>query len=89
MKLRTDLTLRQFGKEFVIVDPGQGISDVSKIFTLNTTAGLIWTSLQGKEFTVHTIKKLLTDHYEVETKKAEVDAYLLVLHLREQGLLIE
>jgi hypothetical protein len=47
MKLRTDLILRHLGNEYIVVDPGQDMVDMSKVFTLNEVAAFLWRELQG------------------------------------------
>lgn len=89
MKLRTDLTLRKLGDEYVIVDPGQDMIDMSKVYTLNETAALLWESLQNKDFDVKAILKILMDEFDVEIETAKRDAKILVQKFREHGLLIE
>ncbi|OOG19697.1 hypothetical protein BWD42_07265 [Sphingobacterium sp. CZ-UAM] len=87
MKLRTDLSLRRFGNGYIIVDPGQGQQDISKIYTFNETAVQVWIELQGKEFNVDSVLAVLLDNYEVEEDVAEEDAVRLVKQFEKQGLL--
>ena len=89
MKLRTDLVLRHLGDEYIVVDPGQEMVDMSKIYTLNETAALVWETLQGKEFTVASIVAVLTDNYDVELGVAELDAEKLRTDFMAQGLLVD
>ena len=65
MRLREDLVLRRVGQDHVIVDPGQDMVDMSKVFTLNDSAAWLWNQLIGKEFTSEEMVRLLTDQYEV------------------------
>lgn len=89
MKLRTDLTLRKLGDEYVIVDPGQDMIDMSKVYTLNETAAQLWKYLQNKEFDVSVILQILMDEFDVEIEIANRDAKVLVQEFKEHGLLIE
>ncbi|MCL8000542.1 hypothetical protein M8994_20335, partial [Brucella sp. 21LCYQ03] len=50
MKLRNELTLRQIGKDYIIVEPGQDKVDLSIVYTLNETAAWLWKELYGHEF---------------------------------------
>lgn len=87
MKLRNDLTLRQFGDEYIIVDPSQDMVDMSKVFTLNESAAFIWNELQDIDFTVEDIVSLLLESYEVSAPQATADAKNLVHVFEKQGLL--
>ncbi|UIR55996.1 PqqD family protein [Sphingobacterium sp. SRCM116780] len=87
MKLRNDLTLRQLGDEYIIVDPSQDMIDMSKVFTLNQSAAFLWEELQGKDFFLGDVVALILDNYEVSQEIAEHDAKQLITSFQEQGLL--
>jgi len=87
MKLRSDLILRKMGDEYVIVDPSQDVVDMSKVFTLNETAALVWQKLNDLEFTESTITDILVEHYEVDHHQALTDATLLVNQFLGEGLI--
>lgn len=87
MRLRTDIRLRKIGEEYIIVDPGQDMVDMSKAYTLNETAAFIWNELQNIEFSVSTIAKLLQDNYNLSPKTANQDANELMKQLQSEGLL--
>ena len=89
MKLRSDITLRKVGNEYIIVEPAQGMVDLSKVFTLNETAAFLWEELKGVEFSAADVVKLLVDNYEVEPALAEKDAGVLIANFREQKLLVD
>ncbi|MGJ1387089.1 PqqD family protein [Sphingobacterium spiritivorum] len=87
MRLRTDIRLRKIGEEYIIVDPGQDMVDMSKAYTLNETAAFIWNELQNIEFSVSTIAQLLRDNYDLSPEIADKDAKELVKQLQSEGLL--
>ncbi len=89
MRLRNDLILRQMGSDFVIVDPSQDVVDMSKVFTLNETATYIWKELEGIDFSLDDVAKIITNHYEVSEEQALVDTKILLEQLRIEGLLEE
>lgn len=80
MRLRADLTLRKLGDEYLIVDPGQDMIDMSKVFTLNDTAAKLWEYMQDKDFEAEAMVQVLVSHFEVEEEVATQD----VLHLLDQ-----
>ncbi|MGB7529182.1 MULTISPECIES: PqqD family protein [Sphingobacterium] len=87
MKLRKDLQLRKLGGDFVIIDPGQEMLDMSKVFTLNETAAFLWEELQNKEFDEQTVSQLLLENFEVEEELAKQDAKKLVQVFVKGGLI--
>ncbi|MGJ1305741.1 PqqD family protein [Sphingobacterium siyangense] len=88
MKLRNDITLRKVGKEYIIVDPGQDMVDMSKVFTLNETAAFLWNELQGIDFELEDMINLLLDNYETEREVAEKDSIKLIEVLQNGNLTI-
>lgn len=88
MKLRNDLTLRKVAGEYIIVDPGKDMVDMSKVFTFNETSALIWEELQGKEFNEDDIVMILLENYEVSKEIAQADAQILIDQFRKFGLII-
>lgn len=87
MKFRADLTLRQFGNEYVIVDPGQHQQDISRLVRFNETAAQVWNDLQGEEVTVTKIVAVLQQHYDVCHGVAERGAKHLIAQFVLNGLL--
>ncbi|MGV6943855.1 PqqD family protein [Sphingobacterium kyonggiense] len=88
MKLRNDLTLRKVAGEYIIVDPGKDMVDMSKVFTFNETSALIWEELQGKEFSKDDIVTILLENYEVSNEIAQADAQILIDQFHKFGLII-
>lgn len=89
MKLRKDLILRKIGDDYVIVDPGQEMVDMSTVFTLNSTSAFLWDELYEREFTLEVITDLLCTNYEVSMQIAQQDAKKIVAIFREYGLLVD
>ncbi|GEM68176.1 hypothetical protein SMI01S_17820 [Sphingobacterium mizutaii NBRC 14946 = DSM 11724] len=87
MKLRNDLQLRKLGNDFIIIDPGQDMIDMSKVFTLNETAAFLWEELQGKEFTEETVSQILLENYDVQEEIALNDAKKLIQTFVKGGLI--
>ncbi len=89
MKLRADLKLRNIAGEYIIVDPGQDMVDLSKVFTLNESAVLVWEELLDKDFTVDTVVAILLANFEVEPELAREDAEKLLADFKSGGLIVE
>ena len=73
MKIIDGFVLRPLGEEFIVI--GEGISQINfnKMISLNSTAAFLWENVEGKDFTVEDLTKLLTDNYEVEEERASAD----------------
>lgn len=87
MKLRQDLVLRKVGEDYIMVDPSQGMVDLSKVHTLNETAAWLWEQLADKDVSVKQVAELLCDRYDVSHEKAVEDAEALVQEFEKAGLL--
>ncbi|MBD1420654.1 PqqD family protein [Sphingobacterium chuzhouense] len=87
MKLRQDLVLRKVGDDYIMVDPSQGMVDLSKVHTLNETAAWLWEQLSGKEFDGDDVADLLCDRYDVTHHQANLDAIALLEEFEKAGLL--
>lgn len=70
-----------------MVDPSQGMVDLSKVHTLNETAAWLWEQLVGKEVNVEQIAALLFERYDVSQEKAVEDAEALIQEFEKAGLL--
>lgn len=79
--------LRHLGDDHVIVDPGQEMVDMSKVYTLNETAAFLWNALKGKDFSEADVVGLLMENYDVGADRAEKDTKKLLADFKEQGLL--
>lgn len=89
MKIKEGFKLRPLGREFIVV--GEGIAQVNfnKMISLNGTAAFLWKELEGKEFTVEDITRLLCGNYEVAEEVAAADALKLVQDWKKAELLDE
>lgn len=87
MRLRDDLTLRQIGNDYIVVDPSQDMVDMSKVYTLNETAAWLWKELKGQDFSSQTMVDLLKERYDVTDEQVFTDVQNLVSIFKEQGVL--
>ena len=69
----------------------EGISQINfnKMISLNSTAAFLWENVEGKDFTVEDLTKLLTDNYEVEEERAAADAAAIAAKWIEAGIVSE
>ena len=89
MKIIEGFVLRPLGEEFIVI--GEGISQINfnKMISLNSTAAFLWENVEGKDFTVEDLTKLLTDNYEVEEERAAADAAAIAAKWIEAGIVAE
>lgn len=87
MRIKDGFTLRELCGEHVVI--GEGLSQVNfnKILSMNDSAGYLWKSVQGKDFTLEDLVKLLTDRYEVTAEVAMEDVKRMVSVWQEHGVL--
>ena len=74
MKINPKYKVRNVVNEHVILIQGGAAGDTSKVIALNETSLYLWENLQGKEFELLDVVRLLTDRFEVEETVAEKDA---------------
>ncbi len=87
MRIKDGFTLRELCGEHVVI--GEGLSQVNfnKILSMNDSAGYLWKEVQGKDFTLEDLVKLLTDRYEVTAEVAMEDVKRMVSVWQEHGVL--
>ena len=86
MKLRKGFALREIGTDHVVVPEGIEVIDFNKLISLNGSAKYLWEALQGRDFTIQEVARLLTDKYEVAEATALQDAEALIGKWKEIGL---
>lgn len=89
MKIIDGFVLRPLGEEYIVI--GEGISQINfnKMISLNSTAAFLWENVEGKDFTLEDLTKLLTDNYEVEEERAAADAAAIAAKWIEAGIVSE
>lgn len=87
MRIKDGFTLRELCGEHVVI--GEGLTQVNfnKILSMNDSAGYLWKEVQGKDFTLEDLVKLLTDRYEVTAEVAMEDVKRMVSVWQEHGVL--
>jgi len=75
IKFKSDLVIRKIGEEYVIVDPGQDVADLSNLFILNESALLLVNTFKDLEFTHADVVSVLLDNYDVDSEQASLDAH--------------
>ena len=91
MRLKEGLTVRKVGEDYVIVAPEQGMVDLSKVYSLNETAAMLWEELEGKEFSIDDMIEHIRENYDIEhisEEEIKSDMENVVNFFKENGLLV-
>ena len=87
MKIAEKFKVREMAGEHIIVMPGTYGVDMTRVVSLNSSSLYLWEALQGREFDVDEVARLLTERYEVDAETAERDAKAWVEQLKKCGIL--
>jgi hypothetical protein len=89
MKIKNQYKVREMAGEHVVIMQGEFGSNLTKIISLNESALYLWREIEGKEFDVNTVARLLAEHYGIDDEVAQSDATRWLDRLAECGLLEE
>ncbi len=87
MKIKKGFILREMCGEKIIT--GEGIEHINfnKLISLNSTAAYLWENINGKEFTVEDLAKLLVDEYGIDMELALRDSENLCTAWSKAGIM--
>ena len=77
MKIIEGFRLRKLGKEHIVVGEGLAQVNFNKMISLNESAAYLWQAVEGKDFTVDDLTRLLLDRYDVSEELGAKDAAAL------------
>ena len=81
--------MRDLGSEYVLVAEGLEAVDFSRMVSMNASAAFLWEQVEGKDFDVSTLAKLLVEQYDITNEAAEHDAASLLQNWKDAGLIDE
>ena len=87
MKQKKGFNLRNVCGEQIIVAEGKENIDFSNIISMNESSAYLWQKLEGKEFSVEDMAKLLTEEYEVDEATALTACKYLATLCREEEII--
>ena len=87
MKIKKGFNLRNICGEYIIVAEGIENIDFSRIISLNESAAYLWKNIQGTDFDVESLTKLLLEEYEIDEATAHNDATQLITKWAEVGII--
>jgi len=83
-----NIVSREIVGETILVPIRQNVGDMESIYTLNETAALAWSLLNG-DLTLEQIKDLIVEEYDVDDQDATNDLLELIAQLDEIGAVQE
>lgn len=83
MKINSNYKLRQVAGETIVVNQGTTGVDMTRIISLNASAKHLYETLQGKEFVLEDVAKILETTYGIGHEQALADAGKWVDALRD------
>ena len=86
MRLKPQYKVREMAGEHVVIMQGQFGSDLTRIISLNESALLLWSKMQGREFAVENAAEVLVECYAIDPERALADAQSWVAKLVECNL---
>lgn len=83
------MVLRTICGQKVLSAEGAQAINMSSIISLNDTAGYLWESVAGKDFTVDDLVKKLLEKYDVDDATAIKDSKAIVAKWLKLGIISE
>lgn len=74
MRIKPNFKLREIAGETIVVNQGSADINLTRIISLNSSARLLYTSLEGKTFSLDDVAQVLEETYGLEHEQALCDA---------------
>ena len=87
MKIKTTYKLREIAGETLVVNQGMTGTDMTRIISLNASARMLYSELQGKEFALEDAARLLVDILYKPLWKRIWDS--IVIHIRRPDTIFQ
>lgn len=87
MHIVSKYKVRNVANENVILIQGGAAGDMSKVIALNSTSLFLWNELNGKEFDIDDVVRLLTNQFDVQEDVARKDASQWVDTFKTHGII--
>lgn len=89
MKIIDGFKLRTIGGESVVIGEGMAQINFNKLISLNESAALLWKNVEGKDFSVEDLSRILLENYEVSEDVAKNDSVAIAKAWIEAGIVQE
>ena len=87
MKTKKGFRLRELGGDYILIGESVELVNFNNLMTFNETAAYLWQKVEGKEFDVEELTRLLLSEYEVSEDIAREDAQATIDDWREIGII--
>ncbi len=87
MKIKEGFKLRQIAGETIISGEGVAQINFNKLITLNSSAALVFSKIEGAEFTAESVAAILVGEYEIDNETALKDSKALLEKWDEIGII--
>lgn len=87
MRIKEGFVLRDIMGEYAVVYEGLEQISFNKIISLNSSAVAIWKGIDGQEFDVDSVAKILMDEYQIDRDLAYKDGQAFIDRLKEVGVI--
>lgn len=89
MKIIDGFKMRTIAGESVVIGEGMAQINFNKLISLNSSAALLWKSIEGKDFTVEDLCNTLLENYEIDRETALKDSEAIAKAWIEAGIVSE
>lgn len=89
MRIDQSKKVRDVAGEHIVMMQGKNVTDLTRVVALNASAMHLHNLLQGREFGVEDVVKLMLDEYEVDEETARRDAADWIASMKNEGLIID
>ena len=87
MKIKEGFELRNICGENIVIGHGVENINFTKVISMNESAAYLWKNIQGTDFDVDTLTKLLLEEYDIDEATARQDATQLIAKWQEAGII--
>lgn len=87
MKTKHGFRLRELGGDYILIGESVELVDFNNLITFNETAAYLWQKVDGQEFDVETLTRLLLDEYDVREDIAREDAQATIDDWKKIGII--
>ena len=87
MKTKEGFRLRELGGDYILIGESAELVNFNNLITFNEAAAYLWQQVEGKEFDVETLTRLLLAEYEVSEDVARKDAQATIEDWKAVGII--
>lgn len=87
MRIKSNFKIRSIASENILINQGTNNVDTTKIITLNSSARMLFETMQGKDFSNEDAAKALVEKYGITMEKATEDANHWIEKLKSCGII--